>query len=140
VRLRVKIWLEEAEGKAFGDGASDLLGRVRRTGSLRQAASEIGMSYAQAWRLVRGLEARLGFTLLQSRVGGRVGGGSALTEPAERLLGAYEVFRRECQDTVVSLYRRHLAAIIPISEIAEPGRRQGRPSPEGSEPAESSDR
>jgi len=52
VRLRYKVWLEHEElGKAFGDGPLEVLERVERSGSLRQAAAEMGMSYNKAWYL-----------------------------------------------------------------------------------------
>jgi len=47
MRLHVKAWLEQNGGRAFGDGPADLLRRVERTGSLRAATAEIGMSYSQ---------------------------------------------------------------------------------------------
>jgi molybdate transport system regulatory protein len=70
------------DGKAFGLGPYELLSRVVPTGSLWQAAAEMGMSYTKAWRLVSTLEGRLGFLLLERHVGGRTGGGSGLTRGA----------------------------------------------------------
>ena len=53
---RCKIWIEKDGEKVFGDGPLDILHRVERTGSLRQAAEEINMSYSQAWNLIKDLE------------------------------------------------------------------------------------
>ncbi len=124
MRLRVKIWLEQDGGKAFGDGAADLLRRVEQVGSLRQAAVQIGMSYSQAWRLVRGLEERLGFQLLAAVAGGAAGGGSRLTERGLLWLTTYEAFRRETQAYVVGVFERHFGALLGPYDVAEPGRRQ----------------
>lgn len=125
LRLCVKIWLESDDppGKAFGDGACDLLKRVRRTGSLRQAADEIGMSYSQAWKLVRGLEARLGFAILESTVGGIKGGASRLTPRAEVWVETYDVFRRECQEFVAARFGERFGGLLGAFAVAEPGRR-----------------
>ncbi|MEW6524443.1 MAG: LysR family transcriptional regulator [Bacillota bacterium] len=125
MKLRVKIWLER-DGKVFGDGAADLLERVRRLGSLRRAALELGMSYAQAWQLVRDLESRLGFPLLERRVGGRGGGGSGLTPAAVSLLERYRAFRRESQDFVEDSFRRHLASTFGDYQVIPPGQRNPR--------------
>ncbi|MBE3113343.1 MAG: LysR family transcriptional regulator, partial [Actinobacteria bacterium] len=65
MKLRYKIWLEKNGEKVFGDGPLDILCRVERTGSLRQAAEEINMSYSLAWNLIKDLEERLGFKLLK---------------------------------------------------------------------------
>lgn len=106
MRLAFKIWLEQ-NGKAFGDGPNDLLQRIERTGSLRKAAAEIGMSYNQAWRLLRTLEERLGFSLLERQVGGLTGGGSTVTPRARRLMNSYQAFREEAVNILTLLFVKH---------------------------------
>lgn len=64
MKVTYKVWLDN-NGKAFGDGPYELLKRVEKTGSLHQATNQMGMSYSKAWRLIRALEERLGFTLLE---------------------------------------------------------------------------
>jgi len=137
MRLCVKIWLEQGGGKAFGDGAVDLLRRVERAGSLRGAAAEIGMSYSQAWRLLRGLEGRLGFGLLSAQAGGPSGGASRLTDRARLWLRTYEAFRGESQALVVEAFGRHFGPLLETYDVAEPGRRGlGLPAgPESPAPA-----
>ncbi len=78
VKIGYKVWLDN-NGKAFGDGPYALLRRVEKMGSLHQAAKQMGMSYSKAWRLIRTLEERLGFALLERKVGGPSGGGSQVT-------------------------------------------------------------
>jgi len=109
VRPAFKIWLEQ-NGKAFGDGPCDLLERIERTGSLRKAAAEIGMSYNQAWRLLRTLEGRLGFPLLARQVGGAAGGGSTVTPRARRLMHSYRAFRQEAANALNRLFAEHFPA------------------------------
>jgi len=108
MRLAYKIWLDQ-DGKAFGEGPYDLLQRVERTGSLRRAAEEVGMSYNQAWHLMRTLEGRLGFGLLERQVGGMAGGGSTVTPEARDLMRRYEAFREEARDTLDRLYAKHFS-------------------------------
>jgi molybdate transport system regulatory protein len=104
MKLRYKIWLEE-EGKVFGDGPLDILRRVEKSGSLRQAAAEINMSYSQAWNLVKSLEKRLGFALLKRKVGGESGGGSELTAEARDLMDRFERFREKADQALASIYK-----------------------------------
>lgn len=105
MKLRYKIWLETEGGKVFGNGPLDILHRVERTGSLRQAAAEINMSYSQAWNLMRDLEKRLGFKLLKRKVGGESGGGSQLTEKARDLMMRFEMFRKRASKSLILLYK-----------------------------------
>jgi molybdate transport system regulatory protein len=106
LKLRYKIWLEKNGEKAFGDGPLDILHRVETTGSLRQAAEEINMSYSQAWNLIKDLEKRLGFDLLKRKVGGEKGGGSELTEEAKELMMKFELFHQRTDQSLNSLYNK----------------------------------
>lgn len=76
--------------KSFGPGPMALLEGVRRTGSLHQAAAQMGMAYSKAWKLMGQLETRWGFPLLVRQSGGSRGGGSALTREGEDLLRRYQ--------------------------------------------------
>jgi molybdate transport system regulatory protein len=105
LKLRYKIWIEKDGEKVFGDGPLDILNRVERAGSLRQAAEEIKMSYSQAWNLIKDLEERLGFKLLERKRGGKSGGGSQLTEPARDLMMKFEIFRDKAQESLNLLYK-----------------------------------
>jgi len=105
MRLNYKIWIEKNGEKVFGDGPLDILHRVERTGSLRQAAAEINMSYSQAWNLMKNLEKRLGFKLLERKIGGKSGGGSQLTEEARDLMMKFEMFRKRASESLNLLYK-----------------------------------
>ena len=106
LKLRYKLWLEKDGEKVFGDGPLDILHRVERVGSLRQAAKEINMSYSQAWNLIKDLEKRLGFDLLKRKVGGEKGGGSEITEEARELMMKFETFRKRADQSLYSLYEK----------------------------------
>ena len=87
--LSLRVYGEE---KIFGPGIAELLERVEQTHSLRKATSDMGMAYSKAWRIVKTAENALGFSLLDSAVGGRGGGGAKLTERGKRFLTAYRRF------------------------------------------------
>jgi len=108
-KLKAKIWLEKDRKKVFGDGPVDILKRVERTGSLRQAAAEIKMSYSQAWHLIKMLEANLGFPILEMKAGGTGGGSSSLTPEAAALTTAYSAFRKESHEALEDLFRKHFS-------------------------------
>ncbi len=102
MKLNYKLWLEDKE-RLFGDGPCDILLLVDRLGSLSKAAAEIHMSYSQAWELINGLEEKLGFKLLKSRVGGAAGGGSDLTPEGRFLMETFASFRKEAVQSLSEL-------------------------------------
>ena len=108
MRLAYKIWLDH-RGRAFGDGPARLLNGVERSGSLSKAALELGMSYNKAWRILHAAEQRLGFSLLDRRVGGSLGGGSHLTPQARDLMTRYRALGTEVDEALETLFQRHFA-------------------------------
>ena len=95
------------EGKCFGPGVAMLLRRVRTLRSLRAAAMDMDMAYSKAWTILRNAESQLGVKLLQSRTGGRHGGGATLTEEGERLLAAYEGYVRDLEAAGQTLFQQY---------------------------------
>ncbi len=106
MRLLYKLWLDY-RGRAFGDGPARLLDGVERTGSLRKAAQDLGMSYNKAWRILHAAEQRLGFPLLDRSIGGVTGGGSRLTPEGEDLLRRYRALAEEVSEVLEAAFTRH---------------------------------
>ncbi len=109
MKIGFKIWLDQ-NGKAFGDGPDELLRLVERRRSLHQAALQMNMSYSKAWRLIHTMEERLGFPLLERKVGGKFGGGSKITPEGRDLMNRYERFRKEIEKTVQKIYLKHFGS------------------------------
>ena len=112
LQLKSKIWREKEGNKVFGDGPCDILIRIERLGSLRQASQEIKMSYSQAWHLVKLLEQSLGFPLLNRKTGGSKGGYSSLTPEGARFVKTYYTFRQEAQQCLEKLFKKHFEQIL----------------------------
>jgi len=109
IRPAQRIWLQDHGTPFFGVGIRELLVRVQETGSLRQAASEMGLAYSKAWRIVRRAEEHLGFTLLKRRAGGVNGGGSAPSDEALRLVSSFGALLEEAEAALDELYARHFS-------------------------------
>ncbi len=107
IRATCKIWLSKNREKVFGQGPCRLLRGVEKTNSLHRAACEMGMSYNKAWRLIRLMEERLGFLLLDKQVGGHCGGGSKVTPGARDFIERYERFEMDAMRAVEKAYRKH---------------------------------
>jgi molybdate transport system regulatory protein len=110
MKISYKIWLDH-HGKAFGDGPYELLRRVEKTKSLHQGANQMGMAYSKAWRMIRTLEQRLGFRLLERKAGGASGGGSRITPKAKELMKHYGQFQKDVKDCMERIYRRHFSSM-----------------------------
>lgn len=64
----------------------ELLERIDREGSISAAATAMGMSYKAAWQAVESLNNSAGQRLVERRVGGARGGGTALTAYGRRVV------------------------------------------------------
>ena len=106
MKVGYKVWLDN-NGKAFGDGPYELLSRIEQTKSLIQAASQMGMSYSKAWRLIGAMEKRLGFLLIERKVGGVSGGGSRVTSQGKELMKRYHRFQKDVSTSLEKIYRTH---------------------------------
>ena len=54
--VRIHLWLEEEDAMVFGYGRVMLLDKIEECGSLRKAATSLGMSYQAAWKKIRATE------------------------------------------------------------------------------------
>lgn len=100
----------------IGPGLAELLHGVERTGSLRQSASDMGMSYSKAWTHLRRAETISGMRLTEPAVGGNGGGGSKLTQDGMWLLDAYDSFVREADREVKVLMEKHFTRDLPAAK------------------------
>ncbi len=116
MKMVCKIWLDRG-GKAFGDGPWELLNRVEQTRSLHRSAKEMGMAYSKAWQLIRTLEERLGFDLLERKVGGCSGGESKVTPEGKALMKRYEKFRNESRRALDKAYRKYFPFFLILFSL-----------------------
>jgi molybdate transport system regulatory protein len=87
ITARVRIYFGSA--LAVGPGRVELLEGIQRTGSLSQAARDMGMSYRRAWLLMQSLNNSLSSPASLAIRGGRQGGGAIVTPTGRALIRAY---------------------------------------------------
>jgi molybdate transport repressor ModE-like protein len=107
IRPGHRVWLQDRGTPVFGAGICELLRRVEATGSLRCAASDMGMAYSKAWQIVRRAEEHLGFALMTRRVGGKGGGCSIISEGGLRLVEAFDAYARDAEGLIDESFARH---------------------------------
>jgi molybdate transport system regulatory protein len=78
--LNGRVWIEIDNEKILGHGRIELLERIHASGSIRQAALQMKMSYKQAWELIKHINAHFESPLVISHRGGRGGGYAEVTE------------------------------------------------------------
>lgn len=90
----------------LGPGKADLLDAIARTGSIRAAASELGMSYMRAWTLVRTMNGAFSEPLVEKIRGGSEQGGARLTASGEKVLRLYRKMEEKAERAVAPLWEK----------------------------------
>ncbi len=88
--LKLKIWLERDGAFIISDGRAKLLRKVKDSGSLAEAAREMGMSYRHAWGILHRIAQNAGGDVVDSVRGGKEGGETKLTPLGEEVLCEFE--------------------------------------------------
>ncbi|MHB8207557.1 winged helix-turn-helix domain-containing protein [Mucilaginibacter sp.] len=78
--LNGRVWIEMNNEKMLGHGRIELLERIHASGSIRQAALQMKMSYKQAWELIKHINNHFESPLVISHRGGKGGGYAVVTE------------------------------------------------------------
>ena len=86
---RLSIRVQFDNGSALGPGKVQLMEQVAETGSIRKAATRMGMSYRKAWLLLNDLKTAFGTPVVTTVTGGRTGGGAILTPFGRSLVTEY---------------------------------------------------
>lgn len=82
-----------------------LLKAIEQTGSLNQAAKQVGLSYKGAWQILERANNSSPQLLVSTATGGSKGGGSCLTESGKALLALFNQLEREHQCFIAQLNR-----------------------------------
>jgi molybdate transport system regulatory protein len=93
--LRPRLRVICGESIALGPGKVDLLELVGKTGSIREAADRMGMSYMRAWTLVRTMNACFKQPLVEAVRGGAKHGGAKLTATGRKALRLYHAMEED---------------------------------------------
>ena len=104
-KLSIRVVLEPAG--AIGPGKIRLLELVGETGSIAAAGRAMRMSYRRAWILVDDVNQLFNQPVVSTSVGGKSGGGAALTTFGQELVRRYRAIEAEAANAASA----HLAFI-----------------------------
>ena len=111
-RLRLKLTVQFFDDeKCFGPGVCRLLELVDEEKSLRKASQKMGMAYSKAWKIVKRAQEGLGFMLLESRIGGKEGGGAELTDKAKEFIKNYREMEKDINEYSSRCYEKYIKTI-----------------------------
>ncbi|MGC1728649.1 MAG: LysR family transcriptional regulator [Steroidobacteraceae bacterium] len=101
----IRLRMDFAAPCSVGPGKIALLEGIQRSGSLSQAARDLGMSYRRAWQLLASLNQSFSQPVAVTVKGGRGGGGARLTGFGRELLGRYREFEEDTQARASRAFR-----------------------------------
>jgi molybdate transport system regulatory protein len=104
-RLSIRIHL--ASSGAIGPGKIRLLELLAETGSISAAGRAMDMSYRRAWLLIDALTHLFKARLVTTKLGGKAGGGAALTPSGRAVVRRYRALESDAHRAA----RAHLRAL-----------------------------
>lgn len=94
---KFNFWLEINGEVALSVWRVRLLQAVAEAGSISGGAAQMDVPYRIAWQKIHEMEDRLDQKLVETQIGGRAGGGAALTTYAQEYIQKFEQFSQEAQ-------------------------------------------
>ena len=101
-KLNGRIWIETPDGKLLGHGRVELLERIKASGSIRQAALQMKMSYKQAWDLVNHMNEHFSSPVVISHRGGKGGGNAVVTDYGLKVIAQFHLLQNKLNDFLSS--------------------------------------
>lgn len=99
------VTLSKSGTPVLGEREARLLDAVDRVRSIKDAATEAGISYRTAWSAIQQMEQALGRPIVVSRAGGPGGGATTLTDECRRLLALYQNLRRQLEEGLMRIWQ-----------------------------------
>ena len=113
--LRIRI--DFAPEQRLGPGKIELLEQIAALGSIAAGGRKLGMSYRRAWELIEELNETFGQPVVESKSGGKKGGGATLTSLGLTIISRYRAIERAAAAAAES----HVAALN--AEVARANKR-----------------
>jgi len=95
MELSGSLWMQKSGQKVFAEERIALLDKIGELGSITKAAKAVGISYKTAWDLVDLMNNLADKPLVERSVGGKGGGGTALTQAGLRVVEQFHIFEEE---------------------------------------------
>ena len=110
---RLTLRVDLGPDQAIGPGKIRLLEAVRDTGSISEAGRSLDMSYRRAWLLVDDMNRCFREPVVTTQLGGKRGGGAALTRFGETVVEQYRGIERDAHAAAAKRLRTLEASLQP---------------------------
>lgn len=97
-KLNGRIWIDDEDEKVLGKGRVELLERIQASGSIRQAALQMKMSYKQAWDMINHMNTHFSSPVVISQRGGKGGGKAIVTEHGQYVIAQFHQLQQKFKD------------------------------------------
>jgi molybdate transport system regulatory protein len=104
---RLSIRIDFGPDLRVGPGKIELLEEIAALGSIAAGGRALHMSYRRAWELIEDLNKTFGKPVVESKSGGKKGGGATLTPLGLALISRYRAMER----AAASATEAHLEAL-----------------------------
>lgn len=104
-----RVMIANEVERYFGLGTYALLKEIEKTNSVKDAASNLDLSYSKAWKILNQAEKGADLELVVRKQGGKQGGFTQLSEDGLRIIESYEKLMEEVGDTVDQVFHKHFA-------------------------------
>ncbi|EDM24543.1 LysR family transcriptional regulator [Caminibacter mediatlanticus TB-2] len=95
--IKTKIWIENQKGELlFGQGKTEILELIDKTGSISKAAEIMGINYKKALNHIKILQKNLEDELVIPKKG--INGGTELTLKAKEYISIYKQLKKEIEE------------------------------------------
>lgn len=98
LHLNATLRIVGEEERFFGPGRLQLLEQIEKTGSINQAAKNMGMSYKKAWQMINSMNAQTKTPIVITQTGGSSGGGAIVSEEGHEMMRYYKELQKRFQD------------------------------------------
>lgn len=90
----------------FGRQTASLLRSIEKTGSVREACSELGISYSKGWSILNDAEDGAGCCLTERCPGGRYGGSARVTKRGMQLAELFDDYEKRVNQAAEDIFRQ----------------------------------
>lgn len=125
MEIKTRLYIVDSNKEKFmGIGVMWLLKSIEKGESLRQGASELGISYSKAYKMVSTLEKHLKHPVIERQRGGSDRKGSSLTEFGKEFIKLYETFQKGAKREIESQFNSFVEAYEQLEKRFEGEKRE----------------
>lgn len=102
IHIKARVVVQIKGENLLGPGRIELMEKIRSSGSIAEAAREMGLSYRKALQLINHINELYGREVILTWKGGPEKGGAKLSELGEQLLARYQALNAKVSELLAA--------------------------------------